>query len=570
MEHPGGNCRLWRDFRLLIMAAVLLAFSPPPLTAEPADPSGLANGKDVLFVANRDNCSNGYRRDKALNPNTPWCSLNTAVAKIRARDTVYVRKGEYNERLIQFYNKHYDRRVTIAGYPGENPVFGNYEQRYLSVPSRLWRQESGLWVTDATVAESRHAFASYADGRPLWIHNRLEDLGDPLQPEGIYVDPQKHRIYARLKGDADPNRVPLYLAASSYRLFLFQNSSNIILKGITIKASTIPVHVKRSNKIVVEGLTILGGARNGIYVTESEGITVARNRILFQSDPDWKWKQVKGSRQENTGIDLTACGPNNEVAHNEIEGWFNGIMIQTRDPAQAANTRVHHNIIHKIMDDGIEIEDYCLDSRIHNNLVYDALVGVSLSPTIGRNCAIYRNVLVANRSVNAYGNRVWNGECFKIIAKRPTSGMTVAHNTCLGKGIVSLPSRKRTQENNRWVNNLFVSKDKPIVSRSGLNVAGVDYDYNLYYRADGGPLLSYWNSDIDSATFSSLAQALKSESDPETWDRHSIHQDPLLDGYELRPQSPAINRGIDLGYERDFHDRPVRGKPDIGAIEYHP
>ena len=40
--------------------------------------------------------------------------------------------------------------------------------------------------------------------------------------------------------------------------------------------------------------------------------------------------------------------------------------------------------------------------------------------------------------------------------------------------------------------------------------------------------------------------------------------------YRLRPGSPAINAGVNVGLTTDFAGKPTRGLPDIGAYEYRP
>jgi hypothetical protein len=48
--------------------------------------------------------------------------------------------------------------------------------------------------------------------------------------------------------------------------------------------------------------------------------------------------------------------------------------------------------------------------------------------------------------------------------------------------------------------------------------------------------------------------------------------DPRLNNFHLRPESPAIDKGIDLGYTIDYDRQPVPvgGAPDLGAYEYNP
>jgi len=44
--------------------------------------------------------------------------------------------------------------------------------------------------------------------------------------------------------------------------------------------------------------------------------------------------------------------------------------------------------------------------------------------------------------------------------------------------------------------------------------------------------------------------------------------EPGID-FRLKPGSPAINAGINVGLKSDFDKLPVKIKPDIGAFEYN-
>jgi hypothetical protein len=44
-------------------------------------------------------------------------------------------------------------------------------------------------------------------------------------------------------------------------------------------------------------------------------------------------------------------------------------------------------------------------------------------------------------------------------------------------------------------------------------------------------------------------------------------KDPERGDFSLEAGSPAIDAGIDVGLTRDYAGNPIRGRPDVGAIE---
>jgi hypothetical protein len=111
-------------------------------------------------------------------------------------------------------------------------------------------------------------------------------------------------------------------------------------------------------------------------------------------------------------------------------------------------------------------------------------------------------------------------------------------------------------------NNIFVvNGGKKVFSNNGTETWGMGANYpgqihnnNLYFSLDGSV---------------SDPIGLPAGSGEKTGDPRFVN---YPDDCHLKPDSPAINAGVSLGYTRDFDDAPVPsdGKPDIGAFEYHP
>ncbi|MBW3000497.1 hypothetical protein KY341_01325 [Candidatus Woesearchaeota archaeon] len=101
----------------------------------------------------------------------------------------------------------------------------------------------------------------------------------------------------------------------------------------------------------------------------------------------------------------------------------------------------------------------------------------------------------------------------------------------------------------------------------------LDSDNNIFY-SDSGARFYYRDSAklVDVQTL----EEWKAVSDPiSTFDPHSVFADPLFvnpanNDFHLKPGSPAIDMGIDVGLTSDFEDTPIpQGtRPDIGAFEY--
>jgi hypothetical protein len=83
------------------------------------------------------------------------------------------------------------------------------------------------------------------------------------------------------------------------------------------------------------------------------------------------------------------------------------------------------------------------------------------------------------------------------------------------------------------------------------NESGFTHDHNVYYRTDGSTDLGFSLGEGEQIT------------DP-------LFVDVGAHDFHLRPESPAIDAGVDLGYTLDFDGRsiPAGLAPDVGVHEY--
>jgi len=90
-------------------------------------------------VLNNLNSSTYYAATNGSNSNSgsinsPWKTLNTAIAKLVAGDTLYVRGGIYVETVSIWVSGTAALPITISAYPGELPIIDGQN----TLPSAMW------------------------------------------------------------------------------------------------------------------------------------------------------------------------------------------------------------------------------------------------------------------------------------------------------------------------------------------------------------------------------------------------------------------------------------------------
>jgi len=299
------------------------------------------------------------------------------------------------------------------------------------------------------------------------------------------------------------------------------------------------------------GILIEGGTHH-VYVLNNIilGPTLAANTW-----PGSAWDQpgagiyVRQAGEEGTFVfkGNTISGGFRDCIGNEGERFG----FSTRD-----NTDIALNTITGCKDDGIQMEGDDINLRIWGNDVtanrgYSA---VAMESSFVGPVYVFRNVLRLTSTSVA-------GSAFKIGYAVPTFYF---HNTIQTSGMPHDGWAGGGSTGQVLKNNIIVTRANPLYCMSG--GPGASYDFNLYYRPTGGPVVSRWNC-VTGADFDTLA-AFTSMAGQEA---HGVYGDPrFVDGAaHLDTSSPAHDRGTVLP---NFNDQtsawPYGGTaPDMGALE---
>jgi hypothetical protein len=73
--------------------------------------------------------------------------------------------------------------------------------------------------------------------------------------------------------------------------------------------------------------------------------------------------------------------------------------------------------------------------------------------------------------------------------------------------------------------------------------------HNLYFKTDGTKTIGFTKDATDQII-------------------NPLFENPAANNYHLQATSPAINKGMELGYTTDIENKPIQGLPDQGAYEY--
>jgi len=472
-----------------------------------------------IFV-DTSGCSDSVTRDQASR--TPFCTIKKAISVVQAGDTITIRGNHKLDSTVLISGKTFSPGIVIRG--SGSPVVS-------AAQSLSWKQESSnLWSASVT-SSSTTWYGEKADGTALFSCKTRSEL-DSLGYDGIFYDSGARRLYVR--SSTNPSQMKI----SGNTAFEIRNSKGIEISGLVLEAASRGIYVRDSDQIKIKNNMIRGGLKT-IDARGSRNVEISGNMLTFRR-PDWAWEDMKGSLMETSAMFLEDNYENFDIHHNSISGNFNGIYTFSKSVGKFRDVKVHDNIIHDIIDDAIEIEEYCNGGAYYGNMIYDSFVAISLAPVNAneKRCKVYDNILIADKTIRREGSSTDVGECFKIIDSISTSNIDFTHNTCVGRGVYTTTSNSRTQRNTVWKDNIFYSTNQRALEKSGLSSDGVLYDYNLYYRTDGRGLFRYWNSDSNSKDYTSLSAAKASSAWDGKWDAHSKNQDPVFTDLKNRNLAP--------------------------------
>lgn len=363
----------------------------------------------------------------------------------------------------------------------------------------------------------------------------------------------------------NPNLISLMISNSNVMNINNAKGKGLVLSNLAFEGGSKCLYITASDNMLIENI-VCHSAIKGLDIRSSSNATV-RNSEIFLVPGNFSWKDMKQSLMETSAMFLQDNYDDLNITSNKIYGYFNGILTYSTTTGKFLNAEVSYNSIYDIYDDAIEIEDFCNGADYHHNNISDVFVGFSLSPAQAaeKRCHLYNNLVIPNKLLrwDNYGT-TYTGECFKIVDNLPAGYMDYTKNTCIGRGVYTTSGNSNTQRNSTWKDNLFYSKNNKLLEKSGLSSQGVYYDYNLYLRQDGGAIFQYWNSDSNTAQFTTLAAAKASSLWDGSWDINSKNMDPLFTdanngNYKPLQNSPACNMSSTGSYVGAF---PCLNQPD--------
>ena len=481
--------------------------------------------------------TNGNNLADGLATNTPWRTIQHAVTNVNAGDTIYVRDGVYNERVVLGRSGSVGGGyITISSYLGEHPVIDG----------------AGLTVGDA---DGLIAFNSQnyiiLDG--LEIRNFITSTRWKV-PMGIYINGDSSFVRLRnlkihdIESNYDPGGDSI-TGADAHGIGVYGDHAsnpitNLLIKGVEIYNCELGSSEAMAINGNVDGFEVTGCT---VHDNDNIGIDFIGHEGTC-STPSLDQAR-NGLCTDNLVFNIATTGNQAYRDGGSYDRSAGGIYVDG-----GKQIVIERNTIHDC-DIGLEVASewngkYTSYITVRNNVIYSNYIG-----------GIYCGGYASNKGNAQYCDFIGN---------------TLYHNDTSDSysGEIYLQWHVMDCE---FVNNLMVAQrndggDAVYVGGaggSGSTPSNTSFDYNWYYTdvSVNGPAFRWGNNE------------------GYTWNwwrgkghetNGTYHVDPLLvdpsnGDFHLQTNSPALDQGThegDIGtLDIDGQIRLVRGAVDIGADE---
>ena len=336
----------------------------------------------ILFLISFTSRANTYYVSTSgndANPGTeaqPWATIQKAANTVVAGDTVLIKSGTYNERII----------LQNSGSSDNNIVFSNYENDEVIIDGTgiSW---GGSW-------------------------NGLFDISD--------------KSYIQIRG--------LKVMNADYGGFWIENSANIIIENCyTYNTYSSGIGVWSSSYITLKNNEIELACNDG----EQECITIAKsnNCEIYENNVHHNGQGTNGGE----GIDIKQGSHDINVFKNRVHHLNEriGIYADAWD-THTYNINIYQNTVHDCGNNGMVVQSEMGGTieyvSFYNNIVYRnkwdgiAVGSVTASDTVSSTPV--QNIQIINNSLYKNG-AILNGWGFGILINNPDAkNITVRNNIC--------------------------------------------------------------------------------------------------------------------------------------------
>ncbi len=508
----GGRAQMAIVVGLSALSLALIAVTAWALATRESGSAGPAG--QVFWVAtDGDDSSPGSEAE-------PWATLQHAADVLPPGATVYVREGEYPQRVEIHVSGEPGRPITFAAAPDDQVVLDGSSLDVPAEQSAMVEIDSERYIT--IQGFEIMGYRSDRSGRvPIGI--LVTGASDHVRISGNSVHDMGTTFPGRNGGDAH---------------------------GIGVFGTTADHPIEEIEIVDNELADLTLGSSEALVVNGNvEDFLIERNRVHDTN---------------NIGIDVigfegTAPDP---IVDQARDGIVRGNSVWNIDsygnPAYGRDRSA----------DGIYV-DGGRDILIEGNVVHDVNIGIELaSEHAGR----------STRNVTVRSNVVYDATAIGIAIggydrrRGSTEDSLIVNNTIVNTDGPELLVQFDTR-NNMIANNVIVAGPQHVFveNRYRENMGNV-LDDNLYYSIDGSPTGTWQWRGVDHDDFDTWAES--SGNDGRSTFADPLFADPEAHDYRLEPGSPAIDEGAILATSGAIDiaggPRAQGGGIDLGAFEFAP
>ncbi|HYD33729.1 MAG TPA: right-handed parallel beta-helix repeat-containing protein, partial [Methylophilaceae bacterium] len=354
----------------------------------------------------------------------PLRTINRAVGKALAGDTISIRGGTYREEVSIYRNGgSAGKYLTIQAYGTEKPVIKGSEL------VTGWTLHSGkIWKKTSWPHNSQQVFVDLKDGpslkqigMPSSYYTKYEypkPLGSGVSsmvPGSFYYDRGTKVLYLWLPDGSNPNNHKI--EASTKRRVLFMGKPYIYVKGLTFRHSSASAFIKQGMGVELSSNSVCD--RCDIQYMDFAGIGMG-----YQQTGAQLINSII-SNNGNSGVNMPASYnfrvANNKIKNNNTRNFYQFWHAGGIKAASKSYGKVEFNEVSNNNGTGVWF-DYCNGGSqiiIRNNFIHsNGPVEAAIFMEASKNGLIYNNVIANNKrrgiyisasnSMKVYNNTLYN------------------------------------------------------------------------------------------------------------------------------------------------------------------